>query len=137
MALFLALTGSMALGQTDNTTKNSHGSYRVGVGYSEPMVSGPDASYTEEARKAHVSGEVKLTASVGNDHCMHDIKVIQPLGYGLDESAVEAVKRWRSRRPDISRIVIEINFNKNISEIKPLTGPTCEDLARQVSRTSR
>ena len=129
MAAFVALSVFVVVAQTATAQQNPRESYRVGVGVSESTISGPDASYTREAMEAHVSGKVKLTASVGHDHCMHDIKVIEPLGFGLDQSAVEAVKRWRSSRSDLPLIVIEVNFQKD-SKVKALTGPTCEELAQ-------
>jgi TonB family protein len=37
---------------------------------------------------------VVLHATIGTDGLAHDIQVVRPLGYGLDELAVEAVKNW-------------------------------------------
>jgi protein TonB len=46
-----------------------------------------------------------------------DIKITRPLGSGLDEKAVEAVRQWRFKpgtkdgSPVAVRINVEINFN--------------------------
>jgi TonB family protein len=41
-----------------------------------------------------IHGVVVLHATIGTDGLAHDIQVVRPLGYGLDELAVEAVKKW-------------------------------------------
>ena len=57
----------------------------------------PDPEYSKEAWKAKIDGIVVLTVVVGTDGRAHDISVVKPLGYGLDEEAVKAVKKWRFR----------------------------------------
>ena len=57
----------------------------------------PDAQYTEAANRAHIRGTVRLGLIVGTDGCAHRIKVLAKLGYGLDRSAVAAVKFWKFR----------------------------------------
>ena len=45
-----------------------------------------------------------------------DIKVVRPLGLGLDEKAIEAIKKWRFRpgvkngKPVAVLVTIEVNF---------------------------
>jgi TonB family protein len=53
-----------------------------------------EPEYTEEARLAELEGTVLITASIGGDGFAHDLNVLQPLGLGLDEKAVEAVQQW-------------------------------------------
>jgi TonB family protein len=55
----------------------------------------PDPEYSKQAAKAKINGMVVLAMVVGTDGRAHDISVIKPLGYGLDEEAVKAVKKWR------------------------------------------
>jgi TonB family protein len=55
----------------------------------------PPPQYTEEARKAGIAGTVVLEATLGKDGCLRDVRPIRTLGYGLDESAIEAVRRWK------------------------------------------
>lgn len=51
--------------------------------------------YTEEARKARLEGTVVVTAIVEANGSLRDAYVSRPLGLGLDEKAVEAVKQWQ------------------------------------------
>jgi TonB family protein len=53
-----------------------------------------DPEYTEEARLAELEGTVLLRGTIGEDGLAHDLEVLQPLGLGLDEKAIEAVKQW-------------------------------------------
>jgi TonB family protein len=51
--------------------------------------------YSKDARKAKIEGIVVLFVTVQADGTPNDIKVMSPLGYGLDEQAIEAVRQWR------------------------------------------
>jgi TonB family protein len=51
--------------------------------------------YTEEARRRGVRGDVVMEIVVRRDGSVGDVKVLQGLGYGLDERAVTAVKQWK------------------------------------------
>ena len=55
----------------------------------------PDPDYTKEARQKKIHGTVILETIVGTDGHTHDIRVLQPLGYGLDEQAIKAVRQWK------------------------------------------
>jgi periplasmic protein TonB len=74
------------------------GAYRVGGEVSAPvLISKTEPEYSEEARKAKYSGTVLLSLIVDANGMPRDIKVVRPLGLGLDEKAVEAVQKWRFR----------------------------------------
>src|SRR5258708_7664340 len=47
----------------------------------------PDPDYSEKARHKKIEGTILLSVLVGIDGLPHQVKVIQPLGYGLDEEA--------------------------------------------------
>ena len=51
--------------------------------------------YTEQARRAGLEGEVLLELVVGPDGGVSNVRVLRPLGAGLDEQAVAAVRQWR------------------------------------------
>jgi hypothetical protein len=69
---------------------------------------------------------------VGEDGCAHDIRVVEPLGHGLDEAAVFAAQRWRFRKLSKTLpIRIEFNFDPRSSSRVPPTEPTCESAARR------
>jgi TonB family protein len=77
----------------------------------------PNPEYTEEARRAKVSGTVQLSLTVDTDGLAHDVTVTKPLGYGLDEQAVRSVQEWRFQpaaengKPVPAQINIEVSFN--------------------------
>lgn len=50
--------------------------------------------YTKAARKAKLQGFVTLSLIVDKQGNPREIHVIRPLGKGLDENAVEALKKW-------------------------------------------
>jgi periplasmic protein TonB len=72
------------------------GPYRPGSGITPPrLVLEVKADYTEEARRRGLAGEVVLEIVVRSDGTTGDVKVLQGLGSGLNERAVDAVRRWR------------------------------------------
>jgi TonB family protein len=74
------------------------GAYRIGGGVSEPVpIYKPEPEYSEEARKAKFQGAVLLQIIIDENGHTRDVKVLRPLGLGLDEKAVEAVLKWRFR----------------------------------------
>ena len=54
----------------------------------------PEPQYSEEARKAKWGGTVLLSLVVDETGHTKDIRVLKPLGLGLDEKAIEAVTKW-------------------------------------------
>jgi TonB family protein len=74
------------------------GAYRIGGDVSAPvLISKIEPEYSEEARKAKYSGSVLLSIIVDQNGLPRDIKVVRPLGLGLDQKAIEAVMKWRFR----------------------------------------
>lgn len=72
------------------------GAYHIGGGVSPPSILYKvEPEYSEEARKAKFQGEVVLQIIVDEKGNPRDIKIIRPLGLGLDQKAVEAVEKWR------------------------------------------
>ena len=89
------------------------GYYRVGGGVSAPkVIDSPDPEYSDEARRAKYQGTVVLWVVVGPDGRVHDIRVQRTLGMGLDERAVEAVKRWKFEpaRKDGQPVAVQVNI---------------------------
>lgn len=77
----------------------------------------PDPQYTDEAREAKIQGRVTLRALVGPDGRASQIQLVQGIGMGLDDRAVQSVRSWKfapahdaGRRPVPSWITIEIIF---------------------------
>jgi TonB family protein len=72
------------------------GVYRPGGGVTNPKpIYRPEPQYSEEARKAKWQGSVLLSLVVDENGKPIQIKVIRPLGLGLDEKAIEAVSQWK------------------------------------------
>jgi protein TonB len=72
------------------------GPYRAGSGITAPgLVREVKPDYTEEARRRGVEGDVVLEIVVRSNGSVSDVKVLQGLGAGLDQRAVEAVRQWR------------------------------------------
>jgi TonB family protein len=72
------------------------GPYRPGSGIEPPrLLQEVKARYTDEARRRNLSGDVILEITVGRDGRVGAVTVLQGLGAGLDQRAVEAVRQWR------------------------------------------
>jgi TonB family protein len=93
------------------------GPFRIGGGVSAPqLVFKVEPEYSEEARKAKFQGTVVLYVVVDEKGNPRDLKVVRPLGLGLDQKAIEAVQKWRFKpglkdgRPVAVSAQIEVNF---------------------------
>lgn len=55
----------------------------------------PNPEYSEAAKNTKFEGDVLLGVIVGPEGNPRSIWIVQPLGRGLDEKAIEAVRQWR------------------------------------------
>jgi TonB family protein len=93
------------------------GVFKVGGGVTAPaLLYKVEPEYSEEARKAKYQGTVVLYVEVDpNGHAINP-KVIRSLGLGLDEKAMEAVRKWKFKpgykdgKPVTVAATIEVNF---------------------------
>jgi len=98
--------------------QDAPGPYRVGNGVSAPIpINKPAPEYSEEARLAAVDGQVVVSLVVDAEGNPTDLKVTKPIGFGLDEKALEAVRSWKFT-PGIKegvavpvRTQVELNFS--------------------------
>jgi protein TonB len=51
--------------------------------------------YTDEARRRSLTGDVVLEIVVKSDGRVGAVRIVQGLGAGLDQRAVDAVRQWR------------------------------------------
>ena len=58
-----------------------------------------DPTYTSEALTAKIEGMIELFGTIGEDGIPRDLKVITPLGFGLDQKAAQCVLEWRFTPP--------------------------------------
>ncbi len=93
------------------------GVYRVGGGVTAPsLVYKVEPEYSEEARKAKYQGIVTLYVEVDPAGKASRVRVVHGLGLGLDEKAVEAVKKWvfspgrKDGKPVTVAATVEVNF---------------------------
>jgi protein TonB len=91
---------------------------QVGGGVSAPqLVYKPEAEYSEEARKAKAMGNVLVNLVVDEKGNVTRARVVQGLGMGLDEKAIEAVRQYRFRpamengKPVKVEVNVEIDFH--------------------------
>jgi TonB family protein len=54
-----------------------------------------EPKYSEEARKKKLQGTIQLSVVIDATGAPTQIAVLRPLGFGLDEKAVEAVSQWK------------------------------------------
>ena len=73
------------------------GPYRPGAGITAPaIIREVKPEYTEEGRRRHIEGDVVLEIIVKSDGSVaSNVKLLQGLGAGLDQRAVDAVRQWR------------------------------------------
>jgi TonB family protein len=80
------------------------------------LLSKIEPEYSDEARKAQLQGSVFLRIVVDERGHAESIEVTQGLGLGLDERAVEAVRKWRFRsamrgkRPVPASAIVQVVF---------------------------
>ena len=94
------------------------GLYRIGGGVSAPVaIFQPDAEFSDEARRAKYQGVVLISLIVDAQGNPQNPRVVRALGMGLDEKALEAVRRYKfkpamkdGKTPVPVMINVEVNF---------------------------
>ena len=72
------------------------GPYRPGAGITPPsLIREVKPVYTEEGRRRSVEGDVVMEVVVRADGSIGNVRVLQGLGSGLDQPAIDAVRQWR------------------------------------------
>jgi protein TonB len=96
------------------------GLYHIGGGISAPqLIYGPEAEFSDEARKAKFQGAVVVSCVVDVNGNAQQVRVPNPIGMGLDEKAIEAVKTYKFKpsmnsatgKPVPVMITIEVTFH--------------------------
>jgi len=93
------------------------GLYAIGGGVSAPVpIFTPEAEFSDEARRAKYQGICVISVIVDAHGNPQDPRVVRTLGMGLDEKALEAVRKYKFR-PAMKgsmavpvRINVEVNF---------------------------
>jgi TonB family protein len=89
---------------------------KEGVKYPQSVYT-PEPEFSEKARRAKYQGTVILNIVVDKEGNVSRIKLVRPLGMGLDENAMEGLKTWRFKpatrngQPVAVEMNIEVAFN--------------------------
>lgn len=114
--------GGIGSGRGNGVGPGEGGGYGGGVmhpggGVSNPvLIYSPDPEFSDEARRAKYQGVCVLELIVDSRGNPQQVHVVRPLGMGLDEKALEAVRQYKFRpalyqgRPVAVVIEIEVNF---------------------------
>jgi TonB family protein len=102
-------------GQGGNT---GGGLYHIGGGVSAPVpLNSVEAEFSDEARRAKYQGVCLISLIVDTQGNPQNPRVIRALGMGLDEKALEAVRKYKfkpamkdGRTPVPVMITVEVNF---------------------------
>lgn len=102
--------------------------YRVGGDVVPPKVLNKvEPVYTPEAQDARVQGTVLLSIVVSEEGRAEEIRVIKPLGSGLDERAAAAVEQWAfqpgAKRGNPVRVFATVEVNFRLSTAPPARQP--------------
>jgi TonB family protein len=79
------------------------------------VVYSPDPNYTKEAASHHTEGVSRLGVVVDATGTTSNIAILEPLGMGLDEQAVLAIKQWKFRRSLKNGQPIRVQINVEIT----------------------
>jgi protein TonB len=75
----------------------------------------PDPQYTEIARKARVQGVVIVQAIISKDGRVENVKVLKGLGMGLDQAAVDAIKKWTFEPATLNGKPVAVYYNLTVN----------------------
>jgi protein TonB len=75
----------------------------------------PQPVYTEMARKARIQGVVIVQAIIDKEGNVTNVKILKGLPMGLDQSAVDAVKRWRFKPATLSGKPVSVYYNLTVN----------------------
>ena len=89
------------------------GPYRMGSGISPPAIRHEvKPVYTANALRREIEGDVVLEVVVLANGAVGDVRIVRSLGYGLDETAVAAMRQWSfhpARRQGVTvDVVVEV-----------------------------
>jgi protein TonB len=91
--------------------------YGIGGGVTSPTVlSKVLPEYSDDARRGRIQGTIELIAVVNADGTLTFESVSKALGFGLEQKAIEAVKKWKFKpatkdgKPVATRVNITVNF---------------------------
>lgn len=92
------------------------GPIHVGGDVKAPVkVNAPQPQYTEIARKARIQGVVIVQAIINKQGEVTDVKVLKGLPMGLDEAAVDAIRKWRFEPATLNGKPVDVYYNLTVN----------------------
>lgn len=92
------------------------GPIHVGGDVAAPnKISAPQPQYTEIARKARIQGVVIVQAIINKQGNVTDVKVLKGLPMGLDQAAVEAIRKWRFEPATLNGKPVDVYYNLTVN----------------------
>ncbi len=92
------------------------GIYKVGGGVSNPvLIYAPDPEFSDEARRAKYQGVCVVGVIVDTSGYPQRVHIVRPLGMGLDEKAMEAVRQYKFKPAQFKgkSVAVEVNIEVN------------------------
>jgi protein TonB len=94
----------------------SDGPLRVGGDVKAPVaITRSKPSYTDSARKGHITGVVVIEAIVNKQGEVEHEKVLKGLPLGLSEQAVDAVRQWRFKPGTLNGQPVDVIFTLTVN----------------------
>jgi periplasmic protein TonB len=110
--------GDGGIGPGDGSKLGGRGDQpRARVTRNPEVIHKEEPEYSDEARRARLEGTVVLAIDIGLDGHPANIRVVRGAGLGLNERAIEAVRKWIFRpalagdRPVVAPAVVEVGFH--------------------------
>ncbi|HEX7138256.1 MAG TPA: energy transducer TonB [Vicinamibacterales bacterium] len=79
------------------------------------LISGTEAKYTPEARKARIGGIVIVEVIIDKSGRVVAARILKALPFGLSEAAVEAVKKWRFKPATREGEPVAVRYNLTVN----------------------
>ncbi len=77
-----------------------------------------EPEYTDAARKVNFNGTIKMECVITKEGRIEVLRIINPVGYGLEENAINAIHRWKldpalkDGKPISMKVTVEVAFKR-------------------------
>jgi TonB family protein len=78
-------------------------------------INAPPPQYTEIARKARIQGVVIVQAIIDKEGQVTNVKVLKGLPMGLDQAAVDAIKKWQFKPATLNGKPVAVYYNLTVN----------------------
>lgn len=104
--------------ECESSATNSGAPFRIGHGVKPPrVIYQQEPEFSDPARKAKYQGTMTMGLIVDKEGHPQNIRILSPLGAGLDAKAVRAVETWKFQpavkdgEPVAVQIAVEVDFH--------------------------